>query len=61
VETTLLSLDKIRPATLARPEAVLAAACAGWALNVPSDLICAGLRTFDAAAAVTAAARHAKA
>jgi cyanophycin synthetase len=48
-EKLLLSLAKIKPATLAQPEAVLAAALAGWALDVPSDLICAGLRTFDAA------------
>jgi hypothetical protein len=34
------------PAT-AQPEAVLAAAAAAWALDVPADLICAGLRTFD--------------
>jgi cyanophycin synthetase len=26
---------------------VLAAAAAAWALGVPADLICAGLRTFD--------------
>jgi cyanophycin synthetase len=48
-ETQLLSLSKIKQATLAQPEAVLAAALAGWALDVPNDLICAGLRTFDAA------------
>ena len=28
---------------------VLAVAAAAWALNLPVDLICAGLRTFDAA------------
>jgi len=49
-ETSLLSMDKIKPATATQPEAVLAAAAAGWALDVPHDLICAGLRTFDAAA-----------
>ena len=46
----LLGLDKLKPATAAQPEAVLAAALAGWALDVPTDLICAGLRTFDATA-----------
>jgi cyanophycin synthetase len=49
-ETSLLAFAKIKPATARQPEAVLAAAAAGWALDVPHDLICAGLRTFDAAA-----------
>jgi len=49
-EMPLLGLDKVKPATAAQPDAVLAAALAGWALDVPTDLICAGLRTFDAAA-----------
>jgi cyanophycin synthetase len=49
-EMPLLGIDKIKPATAAQPEALLAAALAGWALDVPTDLICAGLRTFDAAA-----------
>jgi cyanophycin synthetase len=48
-ETPLLGMDKVKPATAAQPEAVLAAALAGWALDVPTDLICAGLRTFDPA------------
>jgi len=48
-ETSLLSMDKVKPSTAAQPEALLAAAAAGWALDVPHDLICAGLRTFDAA------------
>jgi cyanophycin synthetase len=46
----LLGIDKVKPATAAQPDALLAAALAGWALDVPTDLICAGLRTFDAAA-----------
>jgi cyanophycin synthetase len=49
-EMPLLGLDKVKPATAAQPDAVLAAALAGWALDVPTDLICAGLRTFDATA-----------
>jgi cyanophycin synthetase len=46
-ETSLLSLSRIKPATASQPEAVLAAAAAGWALDVPHDLICAGLRSFE--------------
>ena len=49
-ETSLLSLSRVKPATASQPEAMLAAAAAGWAMDVPHDLICAGLRTFDAAA-----------
>jgi cyanophycin synthetase len=48
-ETPLLELAKIKPATARHPETVLAAVAAAWALEVPADLICAGLRTFDAA------------
>jgi cyanophycin synthetase len=47
-ETSLLDLAKIKPATARHPESLLAAAAAAWALGVPADLICAGLRTFDA-------------
>jgi cyanophycin synthetase len=46
-EHRLLGLDKVKPAVAAQPGAVLAAAAAGWAMDVPADLICAGLRTFD--------------
>jgi cyanophycin synthetase len=49
-EAPLLGLAKLKPATASEPEAVLAASAASWALDVPTDLICAGLRTFDAAA-----------
>jgi cyanophycin synthetase len=49
-ESSLLGLSRIKPATASHPEAVLAAAAAGWALDVPHDLICAGLRTFEASA-----------
>ncbi len=48
-EMPLLGIDKVKPATAAQPNALLAAALAGWALDVPTDLICAGLRTFDPA------------
>jgi cyanophycin synthetase len=47
-ETPLLELAKIKPATARHPESLLAAAAAAWAMEVPADLICAGLRTFDA-------------
>jgi cyanophycin synthetase len=49
LETPLLALEKIKPATGKHPETVLAAAAAAWALDMPADLICAGLRSFDAA------------
>lgn len=49
-DAPLLGLSKLKPATASQAEAVLAAAAASWALDVPTDLICAGLRTFDAAA-----------
>jgi cyanophycin synthetase len=47
-EITLLDLAKIPPATVKHPDSVLAAVAAAWALGVPSDLICGGLRAFDA-------------
>jgi cyanophycin synthetase len=48
-ETALLELDRIPPATVKHPDSVLAAVAAAWALGVPSDLICGGLRAFDPA------------
>jgi cyanophycin synthetase len=47
-EIPLLALAKIKPVTAKHPESLLAAIAAAWALGVPADLICAGLRTFDA-------------
>jgi cyanophycin synthetase len=47
-ETTLLDLAKIKPATVKHPASVLAATAAAWALGLPHDLICGGLRAFDA-------------
>lgn len=47
-ETALLDLAKIPPATVKHPDSVLAAVAAAWALGVPADLICGGLRAFDA-------------
>jgi cyanophycin synthetase len=46
-DAPLLGLSKLKPATASQPEAVLAAAAASWALDVPTDLICAGLRSFE--------------
>jgi cyanophycin synthetase len=46
-DAPLLGLAKLKPATASEPEAVLAAAAASWALDVPTDLICAGLRSFE--------------
>jgi cyanophycin synthetase len=46
-DAPLLGLAKLKPATASQPEAVLAAAAASWALDVPTDLICAGLRSFE--------------
>jgi len=48
VETQLLDLRKIQPATVKHPASVLAATGAAWALGLPHDLICGGLRAFDA-------------
>lgn len=48
VETKLLDLGKIQPATVKHPASVLAATAAAWALGLPHDLICGGLRAFDA-------------
>jgi len=47
-ETPLLELSRIRPATARHPENLLAASAAAWALGVSADLICSGLRAFDA-------------
>jgi cyanophycin synthetase len=46
-DAPLLGLAKLKPSTAVQAEAVLAAAAAGWALDVPTDLICAGLRSFE--------------
>ena len=47
-ETPLIALDSMKPSTVKYPENVLAAVAAAWALGVPSDLLCGGLRAFDA-------------
>ncbi|WP_137173269.1 cyanophycin synthetase [Massilia sp. HP4] len=47
-ETPLIALSAMKPSTVKYPENVLAAVAAAWALGVPSDLLCGGLRAFDA-------------
>ena len=44
----LLPLAQLTPEQAAAPEAVLAAVAAAWALGLTPQLICAGLRSFDA-------------
>lgn len=46
-EIALLPLSSLKPAKAAQPELVMAATAAAWALNIPVELIGAGLRTFD--------------
>lgn len=52
-ESRLLDLAKIRPATVKHPASVLAATAAAWALGLQHDLICGGLRAFDASKKTT--------
>ena len=47
-ESPLLPLAQLTPEQAAAPEAVLAAVAAAWALGLTPQLICAGLRSFDA-------------
>jgi cyanophycin synthetase len=47
-EAALLPRSYLTPAQAALPGAVLAAIGAGWALGLTPELMCAGLRTFDA-------------
>jgi len=47
-ETALIALSAMKPSTVKYPENVLAAVAAAWALGVPDDLLCGGLRAFDA-------------
>ena len=42
-----LPLASLRPEKRARPEMVMAAVAAAWALDIPIELIGAGLRTFE--------------
>ena len=42
-----LPLASLKPAKASQPEMVMAAVAAAWALNIPPELIGAGLRTFE--------------
>jgi len=57
-ETRLVALAALKPATVKYPENVLAAVAAAWALGVSSDLICGGLRAFDATPAALTKTIH---
>ncbi|MDN4039916.1 cyanophycin synthetase [Massilia sp. YIM B02443] len=57
-ETSLVALSAMKPATVKYPENVLAAVAAAWALGVSSDLICGGLRAFDATPATPKQTTH---
>jgi cyanophycin synthetase len=46
-EIALLPLASLKPAKASQPEMVMAAVAAAWALNIPPELIGAGLRTFE--------------
>ncbi len=46
-EMALLPLSSLNPVKAAQPELVMAAVAAAWALNIPPELIGAGLRTFE--------------
>ena len=46
-EIALVPLNTLNPVKAAQPELVMAAVAAAWALNIPVELIAAGLRTFD--------------
>ena len=47
-EISSIPLDSLNPAKAAKPEMVMAAVAAAWALNIKPELIGAGLRTFRA-------------
>ncbi len=46
-EIAMLPLASLKPAKASQPEMVMAAVAAAWALNIPPELIGAGLRTFE--------------
>jgi len=47
-ETVVIDLSRLMPGVAEDIGSVLAATAAGWALDVPADLLSAGLRTFEA-------------
>jgi len=48
-EVALLPLHHLKPAKAAKPALVMAAVASAWALDIPVELIAAGLRTFESA------------
>jgi cyanophycin synthetase len=46
-EVSMIPLSTLKPAKAEKPEMVMAAIGAAWALNIPVELIAAGLRTFE--------------
>jgi cyanophycin synthetase len=46
-EIALLPLNSLKPAKAEKPEMVMAAVAAAWALNITPELIGAGMRTFE--------------
>lgn len=46
-DMALLPLNSLKPAKAEKPEMVMAAVAAAWALNITPELIGAGLRTFE--------------
>ena len=46
-EVTLIPLDSMKPAKAEKPDMVMAAVAAAWALGVTPELILAGLRSFE--------------
>ena len=52
-ETTLLSLSALKSTATNEAESLIAAVAAAWALDIPAELMGAGLRTFDAASKKT--------
>ena len=46
-EVGSIPLKSLKPSKADKPEMVMAAVAAAWALNISTELIGAGLRTFD--------------
>jgi cyanophycin synthetase len=46
-EISVVPLTALKPAKADKPDMVMAAVAAAWALNIPVELIAAGLRTFE--------------
>ncbi|OYU46665.1 MAG: hypothetical protein CFE44_01005 [Burkholderiales bacterium PBB4] len=46
-DVAIFALSSLKPAKSSQPEMVMAAVAAAWALNIPPELIGAGLRTFE--------------